>query len=156
VMPAERDAAGKDIVVVWKVVSSAVTLHAPTVPDAQSTVKCLFNHQKLFPSNESRDNRCAHASDLLQNTISQRFGDRDMECIRTLDQSNRRREIANSGRRSRCIARKQVCSNAVRNLNKKHTSAMRKVEKPDSTTHSGLISRNRRARINVEKTERVG
>ena len=153
-MPAERDAAGKDIVVVWKVVSSAVTLHAPPVPDAQSTVKCLFNHQQLFPSNESRDNRCAQASDLLQNTISQRFGDRDMECIRTLDQSNRRREIANSGRRSRCIARKQVCSNAVRNLNqKKNTSAMRKVEKANGNTHSGLISRNRRARINVEKTE---
>jgi hypothetical protein len=33
---------------------------------------------------------------------------------------------------------------------------MRDVEKPKRNTHSGLISRNRRARINVEKTERVG
>jgi hypothetical protein len=33
---------------------------------------------------------------------------------------------------------------------------MRKVEKPNGNTHSGLISRNRRARINVEKIDRVG
>jgi hypothetical protein len=46
VMPAERDAAGKDIVVVCEAVLRAVTLHAPVVPAGQSTVKLLFNSQK--------------------------------------------------------------------------------------------------------------
>lgn len=46
VMPAEKDAGGKDIVVVCVAVLSAVTLHAPAVPAGQSTVKVLFNCQK--------------------------------------------------------------------------------------------------------------
>lgn len=46
--PAEKDAAGKDIVVVSVAVFNAVTLHAPPVPEGQSTVKLLFNNQKLF------------------------------------------------------------------------------------------------------------
>lgn len=48
VTPAEKDAAGKDIVVVSVAVFNAVTLHAPPVPEGQSTVKLLFNNQKLF------------------------------------------------------------------------------------------------------------
>jgi len=39
VTPAEKDEAGKDIVVVCEAVFNAVTLHTPPVPDGQSTVK---------------------------------------------------------------------------------------------------------------------
>jgi hypothetical protein len=46
VTPAEKDEAGRDIVVVCEAVFNAVTLHTPPVPDGQSTVKLLCNNQK--------------------------------------------------------------------------------------------------------------
>ncbi len=53
VMPAERDAGGKDIVVNCEAVLRAVTLHGPAVPAEQSTVKVLSNSQKSI-NEESR------------------------------------------------------------------------------------------------------
>jgi hypothetical protein len=41
-MPCEKFEAGIEMVVVWWMVFSAVTLHAPVVPAGQSTVKVLF------------------------------------------------------------------------------------------------------------------
>jgi hypothetical protein len=39
----EKDAAGKDIVVISAILFSAVTLHGVGDPDGQSTVRLLFN-----------------------------------------------------------------------------------------------------------------